>query len=118
MYVCNFRKGIQAVLVYVCMYYMYELCMYVCMNVCVELMIADFFYEQLPLHTYCHTTTKLNHILIHEQPKSWRTLFFEPAIHHAGPADGIVPVQSHSDPDDHLGEAQPAALIIARQCLL
>ena len=96
------------------MYYMYKLCMYVC----IELIIADFFYEQLPIHTYCHTTTKLNHILIHEQPKIWRTLFLEPAVHHAGSADGIVPVQSHSDPDDHLGEAQPAALIIARQCLL
>ena len=103
---------------YVCMYYMYELCMFVCMYVCIELIIADFFYEQLPLHTYRHTTTKLNHILLHEQPKIWRTLFLEPAVHHAGSADGIVPVQSHSDPDDHLGEAQPAALIIARQCLL
>ena len=97
--------------------------MYVCVHVCIELMITDFFYEELPyIHTDIHTTTKLNHILIqHEQPKSWRTLFLEPAVHHAGPADGIVPVQSHSDPDDHLGEAQPAALIIAfihRQCLL
>ena len=71
---------------------------------------------------YIHTVIlPLNSIIFYYmniQPKIWRTLFLEPAVHHAGSADGIVPVQSHSDPDDHLGEAQPAALIIARQCLL